>query len=187
VKTLIVVFGKYGISFDLSIAKRFLAVVLVSIATGLILFTQTGDEKIPEENQLLEITNVTVRKSIGKNQGLIFQGMQTANTKNQNFSWFVSKHDFNEGLQIDLIVDSFSKNNQQIPISIYVFDGNAVKKVWVVKFGRVEVMSYERAKQTFEIDARLSRGWRCFALFLFGIAIVAIVRIEKTVVTGDEK
>jgi hypothetical protein len=176
----------YRVSFDFSIAKRLIAVILISFAVGLIFSTQSVNEKIPSKQELVEINNVTVRRSTGKDQGLIFQGMQVANTKDQQFSWFVSKYDFNKGLQVDLIVDSLSKKNQSIPISIDVFDENAVKKVWSVRFGNVELMSYERAKETFEIDARLSRNFRYFALLLLGLALVVIIRIEKIAITGDK-
>lgn len=186
-KSGLIISKKYRASFDFSIARRLLAVFLISGAIGLMLVTQPRSEKIPEMHQLKEISSVTARKSVGKNKGLIFEGTQIKNGINQNFSWFVSKHDFNENIQVDLIVDNFLKKNQQMPISISVFEGNEVKKVWGIRFGSIEVMSFERAKKTFEIDERLSRIWSYAALLLVAFAVVTMVRFEKIVINGDEE
>jgi hypothetical protein len=173
-------------SLDVPDYKKIFLATMVCIFLYTFWLLQSSDEIIPIENQLIKHANVSAIITLGRNAHVQFK--KTKNLLNEkDMEWNVPVSDFNTEFPIIKMINFYEKKNQSQPIVVWSFENNKVKKIWRVKFGDDEIMTYERAKQMFEIDVKTSRQFFYIFIALLGLLLLSLIRIQRIAIVGDKK
>jgi len=169
--------GKYQIYLDLSINKKIYSIFLIVFGFGSVFLGPPSTDRIPARHELREVSSVWVRQ-VTKRSGTayVFDEFPENESKSKKRGWLVPLYQFDPNLEDGPHQLQYIPENIRRSIKIYVFENSRTPKVWIVKIGDKEIISYERSIAVFRDEMRVAQEFKVFGIFCLMLIPVLTVR-----------
>jgi len=171
--------GKYQIYLDLSFNKALYLIFLLVFGLGSLLLGPPATDRIPARHELREVSGVGVRQ-VTKRSGTayVFEKFSENESNSEKISWLVPLYQFDPSLEAGAIKLLYLPDNIKNSIKINIFEKNRTMKVWVVKVGEKEILSYERSVTVFRNEMQVAKEFKVVGLICLMLIPALTVRVR---------